>query len=145
MLDIKSITSELVFKYGVTIFEDFYITIDDNQIENDGFIYRFTLESLQKRKIDEPETNFVEAGNEYCKLLREKCNIVPIKFIPKQGQRYFYIEWGSNTKDAYVTQETWDGGSLDYMNLKMGNVFKSVQGARSNMKKVINTIIDGKY
>lgn len=142
MLNAKEITKKMVSEYDTDFFEEFEIVRDGK--EDKDYVYRFALDRLQKKKIGEDELKYADASKEYCELLRRECKIKKIPFVPKKGQKYYFVCWNNMNTKAYATHEIWEGCLFDYLNLRTGNVFKTILGAQNRVKEVSEKIKYGK-
>ena len=60
-------------------------------------------------------------------------------FEPRSGQEYWFIT-PSGLKDS----TNWSGSTLDYLNLKVGNCFRTIYEAEENKNRIMNEICDTK-
>ena len=57
-----------------------------------------------------------------------------MKFRPKSGDRYWFVEIVSNT--FYLSCYLWEDCSHDYDALKMGNCYKTKTDAAKTLRKI---------
>lgn len=111
---------------GVELYEEFYIRHSGTREK-----YRFTEKGLEYHYIE----GWGWANSYLIEIFTGEFEIIKTPWKPKYNEGYWYLD-----TNGYVIHDDWIDCNIDFIRLRMGNVFKNQKNAEANSERFIKYI-----